>query len=98
MANQTILNVFSKLKTVINNGGDNVPKFTNGSVIDNKYQVIDKISGISGEADLYKVCELGKPSPELVLKLYRRKNSVKEQVVASLKQINNPNIATIINV
>lgn len=97
MANQTILNVFSKLKTVINNGGDNVPKFSVGCVIDNKYQVIDKISGISGEADLYKVCELGKPSPELVLKLYRRKNSVKEQVVASLKQINNPNIATIIN-
>lgn len=99
MANQTILNMFSKMKTLINNQAeDNIPKYTKGNIIDNKYRVLDKLSGISGEADLYKVTDCSNSSSsELVLKLYRRKDSVKEQVVSSLKQIKNKNVAEIID-
>src|SRR5574344_220182 len=99
MCNKTALNVFSsKLKTFINNNvGTEVPKFyPNDMVANNLFQIIEIISVNSGEADLYKVKALRMQS-ECVLKLYRRKDAVKEDILNKLAVIHTPYIASLLD-
>lgn len=107
MANETKLNIFAKKNTVINNNNSACPKFSLGAVIDGKYRVEDKLGGNSGEADLYKVVSIFESNTEnskqknvsetMVLKLYRRKDSVKRNVLESLISIRSSNVAEIID-
>ena len=96
MYDQTVINSFSsKLKTVINNNSvSKVPDLL-GKVILGKYTVMDKIPGNSGEADLYLAIENG-TSRQVVVKLYRRKNAIKDEVIKKLRSIDNKHIARIL--
>ena len=80
MSDKTILNTFgNKLKTLINNDiNNNVPNLL-GHTLLNKYRIENKLSGNSGEADLYLATD-NKTSSKVVVKLYRRKNSIKNEV------------------
>ena len=50
----------------------------------------------TGEADLYRVLDI-KHSTECVLKLYRRKSAVKEEIIDKLSHTHNPNIAELLD-
>ena len=97
MANETILNYLNK--TVINgeNSNKSLPIFKIGDVFDKKYEVIEVMSYIdSGEADLYKVKKLSSDEI-LVLKIYRRENAIKDDVLKKITQINNVNVGKILD-
>ncbi|MGN1394421.1 MAG: hypothetical protein ACI4V7_10435 [Succinivibrionaceae bacterium] len=96
MSDKTIVNSFSsKLKTVINNNvNQNVPNLL-GQVVLNEYTVNDKLPGNSGEADIYLATE-NKTSKQVVIKLYRRKNAIKDEVLKKLRSIDNKHIAKIL--
>src|SRR5574344_1356927 len=98
MANATTLNIFSnKLKTVVNNENTESIRLNVGDIVANHtYLVLDKLSTSSGEADLYKVQDLRNKS-ECVLKLYRRKDAVKAEILNKLAVIHNPNIASLLD-
>jgi serine/threonine protein kinase len=91
----TILNLLNK--TVLkNNDTNDSPKFSLGDVVVDKYKVVDKISvSTTGEADIYKVSSLSDNS-DLVVKIYRRNNSSKNDVLDKLKIINNKNVGQIL--
>lgn len=96
MSDKTILNTFgNKLKTLINNDiNNNVPNLL-GHTLLNKYRIENKLSGNSGEADLYLATD-NKTSSKVVVKLYRRRNSIKNEVLEKLRAIDNKYIAKII--
>lgn len=96
MSDKTIINTFSnKLKTVINNTTDhNVPNLVGLKLLD-KFKVENKISDNSGEADLYLATD-DSDSNKVIIKLYRRKNAVKKEVLKKLSSIKNRYIAQII--
>jgi serine/threonine protein kinase len=97
MANETILNYLNK--TVINgeNSNKSLPIFKIGDVFDKKYEVIEVMSYIdSGEADLYKVKKLSSDEI-LVLKIYRRENAIKDDVLKKITLINNINVGKILD-
>ena len=90
MENQTILNTGAttedSLRTVINDNGSQNPVslFTTGSIIDNRYQVISRINRNSGEADIYKVADLQDNDAVKALKLFHRRDAIKDEVVKRL--------------
>ena len=68
-----------------------------GTMIGKGYRIIRRIgeASESGEADLY-LCEWG--DLEFAVKLYRRKFTVKEEIIRSLQSINCPSIAHLFEV
>ena len=99
MENQTILNTGAttedSLRTVINDNGSQNPVslFTTGSIIDNRYQVISRINRNSGEADIYKVADLQDNDAVKALKLFHRRDAIKDEVVKRLLNQDSPYIA-----
>src|SRR5574344_101585 len=98
MSNQTVLNSFAdKLKTVVNKNEVESIKLNPGDAIsNNNYLVLGTLSINTGEADLYRVLDI-KHSTECVLKLYRRKSAVKEEIIDKLSHTHNPNIAELLD-
>ena len=91
-SNSTVIN--SELQpnnaTVINQELNEGSNLSIGSVLGGKYIIENKLQVVSGEADLYICDYLGK---KYVAKVYRRKISVKQEVIDKLKQINSPYVA-----
>ena len=103
MADSTVINnkssFFSrKLKTVLNvDNHEERAGFDIDDIIDERYQVVDEIGLDSGEADIYIVKDLKTPDAALrVIKIYRRKDAVKEEVLLKLADIDNPAVAKIL--
>src|SRR5574344_1159905 len=92
--NSTIINVFSKkLKTILNIKSNFVSiKLKQNQEVNGIYKVIEMISVSSGEADLYKVLDLRNGSI-CVLKLFRRKQAIKAEILDKLLKLDNPNVA-----
>lgn len=63
-----------------------------GTVLSGKYRITSMLSQSTGEADLY-VCEYDER--EYVAKIYRRRHSVKPQIISALKAIDSPYVARI---
>ena len=103
MADKTVINstgFFSgKKKTLIrNSSGEGLEKFKYGDIIDGRYEVTGEIGLDSGEADIYTVKDLKTPDAALrVIKIYRRKDAVKEEVLLKLMNIDNPSVARILD-
>src|SRR5574344_1925727 len=92
MAKETVINAFvNKSITVINTNSD-YPKLEIGQVVNNIYSIKEKISSYSGEADLFRVINISN-NKELVLKLFRRKDAIKQEILNKLTNIHNINIA-----
>lgn len=63
-----------------------------GTILSGKYEIIEPLSASTGEADLY-VCKCD--SKEYVAKVYRRQRAVKPEVIAALKSIRSPYVASL---
>ncbi len=81
-ADGTLLNTISQQSDIIHTG----------SVIDG-YKIQDRMNVTTGEADLY-LCE--KDEQRYVLKLYRREEAVKADVIEKIKKIDSPYVARIV--
>lgn len=101
MSSETLLNSANN-KTLINtSSGSEVDNLT-GSVVLEKYTLLNRINAPSGEAALYMaVCP---PSPNssvqnypMVVKVYRRKDAVKPEVLNKLAKLKSPGIVEIID-
>ncbi len=98
MTGETVLNQEAlkehSLRTVVNNNDSHpVSLFTTGSIIDNRYQVISRINRNSGEADIYKVADLQDKDTVKALKLFHRRDAIKDEVVKRLLNQDSPYIA-----
>lgn len=93
--NATVVNSEIGQATVINK--DIVlesSKIASGSVIAEKYTVIESLSVSTGEADLY-ISEY--MDTEYVVKIYKRQRAVKSEVIEVLKSINSPYVASLVD-
>ena len=99
MAEKTVVNSFlNKLKTFVNksNNASTVVRLAPNDIIAGSSLQIQRILSLnSGEADLYLVKDL-KEDKERVLKLYRRRDAIKAEVIDKLVTLNNPNVAKIL--
>lgn len=99
MAEKTVVNSFlNKLKTFVNksNNASTVVRLAPNDIIAGSSLQIQRILSLnSGEADLYLVKDL-KEGKERVLKLYRRRDAIKAEVIDKLVTLNNPNVAKIL--
>lgn len=68
-------------------------KISVGAIFAKKYEIVGQLGVSTGEADLY-ICQCG--TNKYVLKLYRRKNAIKSEVVSVLKSIQCPYVAPIL--
>ena len=101
MSSETLLNSANN-KTLINTGsGSEVDNLT-GSVVLEKYTLLNKINDPSGEAALYMA--VGNTSQNssvqntpVVVKIYRRKEAVKHEVLNKLAKLKSPGIVEIID-
>ena len=84
MVNETILNKINSNVTSINKLNDKIANPIGHEI--NGFLVTEKIFGNSGEADLF-ICT--KSNQNYVLKVYRRKNSVKTEIIDLLRTIHN---------
>ena len=94
MTSSTLLNHLNKaVGTQINSEYDVLPDLT-GKELSYGYKVESRLNVVSGEADLYLCskdnCETA------VLKIYRRVNAVKNDVLETLKSVKHKNIGAII--
>lgn len=86
----------SKLRTAVNTAADNtgsVKGFNTDDVVAQRYRVIGIISRNSGEADIYKVLDLNDGNAVKVLKLFRRQNAIKSDVITRLMSLDSPYVA-----
>lgn len=91
--NETVFNPnTASNETVINSAISSHDLLLEGMIIDG-YEILKKIPITSGEADLY-LCE--SCGEQYVLKLYRRKKAIKEEVLDALKQIDSPYVARLV--
>lgn len=93
--NETILN-YIKNTQINDTNSESLFKVSVGDMLCKKYKVTEKLSvSSSGEADIFKVSSI-ENNTELVVKIYRRKNSVKKNVINIISSINNKNVSKII--
>lgn len=96
MTSKTLINTdgfsFSrKLKTSVNRENESVSvKFSCGDIVDNRYRIIKKISQSTGEADIYKVQDLQNSNAIMVLKIFRRRDAIKDEVISRLLSLRSP--------
>ena len=57
------------------------------TTLNQKYQIINKLNVVSGEADLY-VCKYN--NTQYIAKVYRRERSIKKEVLDTIKSIDSP--------
>lgn len=69
-------------------------KISVGAIFAKKYEIVGQLGVSTGEADLY-ICQCD--TNKYVLKLYRRKNAIKSEVVSVLKSIQCPYVAPILD-
>ena len=101
MSSETLLNSANN-KTLINTGsGSEVDNLTETVVLE-KYTLLNKINDPSGEAALYMA--VGNTSQNssvqntpVVVKIYRRKEAVKQEVLNKLAKLKSPGIVEIID-
>ena len=99
MTSKTLINTdgfsFSrKLKTAVNRENESVSvKFSCGDTVDNRYRIIKKISQSTGEADIYKVQDLQNSNAIMVLKIFRRRDAIKDEVISRLLSLRSPFVA-----
>lgn len=89
--------LLNKLKSNATRLNNDVQRTVNpvGKLVGN-YTVKDRLNVVSsGEADLY-ICQELSSQEECVLKLYRRSDAIKSEVLDLLKSIKNSNVATIL--
>lgn len=67
-------------------------KLVAGTILADKYEIVEPLSVSTGEADLY-VCKYD--GKEYVAKVYRRQRSVKPEVITVLKSISSPYVASL---
>lgn len=90
-ANGTVLNnEISDNSTVLNNQIAVNTTIEIGTVLFDKYKIVDKLDVTTGEADLY-LCSCDDTT--YVAKIYRRKMAIKPEVTKKLKEIDSPYIA-----
>ena len=96
-AGKTRISIFNKIKTKINSSASdpNLPELT-GMMLQNRILVGQKMNTDSGEALLYYASDTHDADRECIVKLYRRRNSVKHGVLEKLSSLNSPNVARII--
>ncbi|MEE0986279.1 MAG: hypothetical protein U0L03_01995, partial [Succinivibrionaceae bacterium] len=99
MADKTILNsLFSKYETQINSleETNEVPRFVvNETVAGTNYVVTQILALNSGEADVYLVEDINTASL-YVLKLYRRRDAIKAEVLTLLKSVLSPYVSQVL--
>ena len=84
-AGKTRISIFNKIKTKINSSASdpNLPELT-GMMLQNRILVGQKMNTDSGEALLYYASDTHDADRECIVKLYRRRNSVKHGVLEKL--------------
>ena len=66
-----------------------------GKTLLNRYKVEIKLEKVSGEANLYKAYDLNS-NQKLVVKQYRRKDGIKQDVLAKIQGLNSDNVVKIL--
>ena len=90
-SNGTVLNnEISDNSTVLNHQIAVSTTIEIGTVLFDKYKIVDKLDVTTGEADLY-LCSCNDTT--YVAKIYRRKMAIKPEVTKKLKEIDSPYIA-----
>ena len=90
-AGATMINTQTGQATAVNtNMMSAAVKVSAGTILANKYEIVEPLSVSTGEADLFKCKYSGE---EYVAKIYRRQRAVKPEVVTALKSLNSPYIA-----
>lgn len=77
--------------TLLNRFVELSEKYQTGDVIGKKYKVISSLDNNSGEADLY-LCE--NQGTNYLAKVYRRHESIKDEVWSILQKVNSPYVVT----
>lgn len=92
LSNATVINESLRTPsnaTVINEelAATEIPVAT---TLNQKYQIINKLDVVSGEADLY-LCKYN--NTQYIAKIYRRERSIKKEVLDTIKSIDSPYVA-----
>lgn len=91
--NATVINSEIGQATAINTSlATSSTKLEQGTILAEKYEIIEPLSVSTGEADLY-VCKYD--NKEYVAKVYRRQRAVKPEVITVLKSIRSPYVASL---
>ena len=101
MSSKTLLNS-TKNKTIINNSSSSEVDNLTGTVVLEKYTLLNRISNPSGEAAIYMAINNISPNASVqnspvAVKLYRRKDAVKPEVLGKLAKLKSPGIVEIID-
>ena len=88
----------AKLRTAVNTGNTGnssavAMRFSENDVIAGRYLVNRKINRNSGEADIFEVQDLQENNTVKALKLFRRKDAIKSDVLSRLMNIDSPYVA-----
>ena len=90
--NATVINSEMGQATAINPDlAASTAKIVAGTLIADKYEIVEPLSVFTGEAELY-VCKCD--GKEYVAKVYRRQRAVKPEVITALKSIKSPYVAS----
>lgn len=95
IVNATVINQEIGQNTVVNTALSSSTALKEGTLLNNKYRIVQPLNVSTGEADLY-ICE--DSGRKYVAKVYRRQRAVKKEVVEKLKSINFPFIAKLYEV
>ena len=91
--NATVINSEIGQATAINPDlAASTAKIVAGTLIADKYEIVEPLSVSTGEAELY-VCKCD--GKEYVAKVYRRQRAVKPEVITALKSIKSPYVASL---
>ena len=91
--NATVINSEMGQATAINPDlAASTAKIVAGTLIADKYEIVEPLSVSTGEAELY-VCKCD--GKEYVAKVYRRQRAVKPEVITALKSIKSPYVASL---
>lgn len=91
--NATVINFEMGQATAINPDlAASTAKIVAGTLIADKYEIVEPLSVSTGEAELY-VCKCD--GKEYVAKVYRRQRAVKPEVITALKSIKSPYVASL---
>ena len=88
----------AKLRTAVNagntgNSSAGAMRFSENDVIAGRYLINRKINRNSGEADIFEVKDLQENNTVKALKLFRRKDAIKSDVLSRLMNIDSPYVA-----
>lgn len=88
--NTAVMNNAASTNTIVNSALYSLSQIPLGTVLCDKYKVINEMNIMSGEASLF-VCEYD--GKKYVAKLYRRDVAIKDDVTNALKNISSPHVA-----